>query len=202
MGATLPRSREVGLLPSGAQVREVQTRVHALRACIGECDAGIGVAEAQLERLRMEASETKRQLQVVEADLSAFHTRSITSSGVEAGFLALTRDLAGRAVLLQHVRASLARPVSAETGPAAAAAAASSASEPAGAAGDSTMALVSIEAATGHAAAGIVVDLVGEPVARQGKGPGAETGRGCGDPESGEDGRRVSARRAEANARR
>lgn len=58
------RCGDAGLSPMGIQVREVQARVDGLRARVRECDAGIGTADAQMDRLRFEAAEAKQKLQV------------------------------------------------------------------------------------------------------------------------------------------
>lgn len=52
--------------PLGALIREVQVGVDLLRSRVDECDIGIASSEAQLKRMRLEAAEAKRQLQVVE----------------------------------------------------------------------------------------------------------------------------------------
>lgn len=64
------RARDVGLLPAGLQVREVQARVGSMCTRVGECDDSM--AAAQLDRFKLEVAEVPRQLQVVEAELAVF----------------------------------------------------------------------------------------------------------------------------------
>lgn len=176
------RAGEAGLSPLGIQVRETQARVDGLRTRVGDCDEGLAAAEAQFERLRFEAAQTKRQLQVAEDNLSTLHARSLTSSGVEDGLVVLARDLVGCgaddafAGLLQLVRASPAQPVAAD----AASVHAPSAQPAPVAASTVAMAIVPVGATGGPASDGDFVDLVGEATGRDGKGFIAEPGRGCG----------------------
>lgn len=82
------RVREAGLLPLGAEVRDVEARADKLRARVDDRDVDVTSTEAQLGRFRLEAAEAKRQLQVAEVELLALPSHNLTS-GAEAGFLTL-----------------------------------------------------------------------------------------------------------------
>lgn len=64
-----------GARPLGAQARDLQARIDAPRARMGECDIGAATFVVRLERL--EGVEARCRLQMVEAVLAAVHARSV-----------------------------------------------------------------------------------------------------------------------------